>query len=87
MTAKITSIVGARSRAKRRDAEALVTRRVITLLVVPMTVLLVVGLGAILSASSVPTLADFDDSLYYFRRFSCSESCGVEADRGWRSVL
>jgi cell division protein FtsW len=46
----------------------MVTRRIITLLLVPMTVLLVVGLGAILSASSVPALADFDDSLYYFRR-------------------
>ncbi len=68
MTAKITSIVGTRSRARRRDTELVVTRRVVTLLLVPMVVLLIVGLGAILSASSVPALADHDDSLYYFRR-------------------
>ncbi len=68
MTAKITSIVGTRSRARRRDTELVVTRRVVTLLLVPMVVLLIVGLGAILSASSVPALADHEDSLYYFRR-------------------
>lgn len=68
MTARVTSIVNIRSRARRRDNDVIVTRRIVTLLVVPMVVLLVVGLGAILSASSVPALADFDDSLYYFRR-------------------
>ncbi len=68
MTTKVTSIVGTRLRARRRDNEAQTTRRIVTLLVVPMAVLLVVGLGAILSASSVPALAEFDDSLYYFRR-------------------
>ena len=68
MTTKVTSIVGTRLRARRRDNEAQATRRIVTLLVVPMAVLLVVGLGAILSASSVPALAEFDDSLYYFRR-------------------
>jgi cell division protein FtsW len=68
VTAKVTSIVAARTRARRRDGEAVVTRRIVTLLVVPMSVLIIVGLGAILSASSVPALADFEDSLYYFRR-------------------
>ncbi|MDH3606893.1 MAG: FtsW/RodA/SpoVE family cell cycle protein, partial [Acidimicrobiia bacterium] len=68
MTAKVTSIVRTRTLARRRDAEVQATRRIVTLLVVPMVVLLVVGLGAILSASSVPALAEFDDSLYYFRR-------------------
>lgn len=79
MTAKVTSIVGARSRARRRDGEVLVARRIVTLLVVPMGVLLVVGLGAILSASSVPALADFDDSLYYFRRQLLWVSVGTVA--------
>ena len=37
MTAKITSIVGTRSRARRRDSELVVTRRIIMLLVVPTT--------------------------------------------------
>ena len=40
MTAKVTSIVAARSRARRRDGEAVVTRRIVTLLVVPMAVLI-----------------------------------------------
>ncbi|MGI9649091.1 MAG: putative lipid II flippase FtsW, partial [Acidimicrobiia bacterium] len=79
MTAKVTSIVGARSRARRRDGEALVARRIVTLLVVPMAVLLVVGLGAILSASSVPALAEFDDSLYYFRRQMLWVAVGIVA--------
>lgn len=68
VTAKVTSIVGTRARARRRDRDAIVGRRIVTLLVLPMTVLIVVGLGAILSASSVPALAQFGDSLYYFRR-------------------
>ncbi|MDH3538639.1 MAG: putative lipid II flippase FtsW [Acidimicrobiia bacterium] len=68
MTAKVTSIVGPRSRARRRDSEVVVTRRIVTLLVVPMVVLLVVGLGAILSASSVRALAEDHSSVYYFAR-------------------
>jgi cell division protein FtsW len=68
MTSKVTSIVGPRSRARRRDTEEVVTRRIVTLLAVPMVVLIIVGLGAILSASSVPALAEHNDSLWYFRR-------------------
>ncbi|MBT8216565.1 MAG: putative lipid II flippase FtsW [Acidimicrobiia bacterium] len=68
MTGKVTSITAARSRARRRDTETVVIRRIVTLLVVPMVVLLVVGLGAILSASSVRALAEDQSSLYYFRR-------------------
>ncbi|NNC92596.1 MAG: putative lipid II flippase FtsW [Acidimicrobiia bacterium] len=68
MTAKVTSIVGSRSRARRRDSEVVITRRIVTLLVVPMAVLLVVGLGAILSASSVRALAEDHSSIYYFGR-------------------
>lgn len=68
MTSRVTSIVGARQGARRRAHEQVVSRRIVTLLVLPMAALIVVGLGAILSASSVPALATFDDSLYYFRR-------------------
>lgn len=68
MTAKVTSITRTRTRARRRDSEVVVERRIVTLLVVPMVVLLVVGLGAILSASSVRALAEDHGSLYYFGR-------------------
>ncbi len=68
MTSRVTSIVGARQGARRRAHEQVVSRRIVTLLILPMAALIVVGLGAILSASSVPALATFDDSLYYFRR-------------------
>lgn len=68
MASRVTSIVGARRGARRRAQEEVVSRRIVTLLVLPMAALIIVGLGAILSASSVPALAVFDDSLYYFRR-------------------
>lgn len=51
--------------AQRREQS--ITRAVV-LLMVPVVLLLVVGLGAMLSASSVVGLRETGDSLYYFKR-------------------
>ena len=58
------------SRAAVREAHRLsrVASRSILLLVVPVLLLAVVGLGAILSASSVLALRETGDGLYYFKR-------------------
>jgi cell division protein FtsW len=42
--------------------------RTVVLLLLPVTLLVIVGLGALLSASSVVALQDDLDSLYYFKR-------------------
>jgi cell division protein FtsW len=68
VTAGITSIVGLRKRAQVKDRSDVVARRLVALMVTSVAVLVVIGLGAILSASSVPALTAFEDSLYFFKR-------------------
>lgn len=54
---------------ERRAARALNSRdRRAILLVVPVAMLLIVGLGAMLSAASVVSIREFGDSLHYIRR-------------------
>lgn len=54
---------------ERRAARALNSRdRRAVLLVVPVVMLLIVGLGAMLSAASVVSIREFGDPLYYIRR-------------------
>lgn len=77
MTAGVTSIVRARLDARRKDRGVLVERRLVTLLVATTAILIIIGLGAILSASSVPALAAYEDSLYFFRRQAMWSVVGV----------
>jgi cell division protein FtsW len=70
MTGAVTSITAARRMARSRaESSQRVTRRSV-LLLVPVALLLIVGLGALLSASSVVSLRETgaSDNLFYFKR-------------------
>ena len=66
----MAGVITAPTRAAMRRARAQVrgVSRSIVFLLVPVSLLVVVGLGAILSASSVLGLRENGDSLYYFKR-------------------
>ena len=68
MTARVTSITDLRARARRRRELDLARSRVIILVLVLVGLLLVVGLGAIMSASSVDGILGASDRLAIFRR-------------------
>lgn len=66
MAARVTPISEARSFATRREPRS---GRISVLLLLPVVILLIIGLGALLSASSVLAIREgFDDNLYYFKR-------------------
>ncbi|MDJ0664910.1 MAG: putative lipid II flippase FtsW [Acidimicrobiia bacterium] len=66
MATSVTPISEARSFATRREVRS---GRISVLLLLPVVVLLIIGLGALLSASSVLAIREgFDDNLYYFKR-------------------
>ena len=66
MAARVTPISEARSFAIRREPRS---GRISVLLLLPVVILLIIGLGALLSASSVLAIREgFDDNLYYFKR-------------------
>nr|MDJ0953724.1 FtsW/RodA/SpoVE family cell cycle protein [Acidimicrobiia bacterium] len=66
MATRVTPISEARSYATRREARP---GRISVLLLLPVMVLLIIGLGALLSASSVLAIREgFADNLYYFKR-------------------
>ena len=67
MTGRVTSIQRARSRA-RADAATQSRERHAVLLLVPVAMLLIVGLGAMLSASSVVGIREWGDHLWYFKK-------------------
>lgn len=64
----VTSITRKRAEQIAADHDVLTRRRSLALLLAPVALLLLIGLGALLSASSVEALERFGDSLYYFRR-------------------
>ncbi|MBT8251090.1 MAG: putative lipid II flippase FtsW [Acidimicrobiia bacterium] len=64
----VTSITRKRAEQVASEHEVLTRRRSLALLLAPVALLLLIGLGALLSASSVESLERFGDSLYYFRR-------------------
>lgn len=68
MSARVTSIADLRARARRRHDLDVARSRVITLVLVLVGLLLVVGLGAIMSASSVDGIIGESDRLAIFRR-------------------
>ncbi len=68
MTARIASITDIRARASRREQLNLASSRLAIAVVVLVAVMLVVGLGAILSASSADGILGQSDRLASFRR-------------------
>ncbi|MDH3730547.1 MAG: putative lipid II flippase FtsW [Acidimicrobiia bacterium] len=66
--ASVVSIGATRRRARTRARTQSVTARITVLLLVPVALLLVVGLGALMSASSVVSFTETGDGLYYFKR-------------------
>ncbi|MCP4304604.1 MAG: putative lipid II flippase FtsW [bacterium] len=65
MATRVTPITKARSFATTREPPS---GRVAVLLLLPVAVLVIIGLGALLSASSVLALREGFDKLYYFKR-------------------
>lgn len=70
MTGAVTSITAARRVARTRAERSQRATRRSVLLLVPVALLLIVGLGALLSASSVVSLQETgaSDNLFYFKR-------------------
>jgi cell division protein FtsW len=68
MTSNVTSIAQARAAARTKAETTQVNGRVATILLVSVVVLLVIGLGATLSASSIRGLAYAEDRFFFFKR-------------------
>ncbi len=68
MTTKVTSIARVRTAARRLEEATGVNLRVISLLTVVIVVLLVVGLGELMSASSIRGLNDASDRFFYLKK-------------------
>ena len=68
MTTKVTSIAQVRTAARRTEEATGVNLRVISLLTVVIVVLLVVGLGELMSASSIRGLNDASDRFFYLKK-------------------
>jgi len=68
MTGSVTSIARVRNAARRREESHAINRRLISVLLAAVFVLLVIGLGELMSASSVRGLADAADQFFYFKR-------------------
>ena len=79
MTGNVTSIAKVRAAARRRTDSARVNTRVASILLVTVVVLLVMGLGEILSASSIRGIADAEDRFFYFKRQLIGLGVGVIA--------
>lgn len=68
MTGTVTSIARVRAAARRKSESSLVNTRLMIILIAVVGVLLVIGMGETLSASSIRGLADASDRFYYFKR-------------------
>jgi cell division protein FtsW len=68
MATRVVSVPTSRAAVREAHRQTRVASRSILLLVVPVLLLTVVGLGAILSSSSVLALRETGDGLYYFKR-------------------
>lgn len=66
--ANVVALQASRSALRTLRAHERGASRVILFLLIPVALLVVVGLGALLSASSVVGLREAGDGLYYFRR-------------------
>jgi cell division protein FtsW len=68
MATRVIPIAGGRRALRLTEQTALRSSRLTVALLIPVGLLAVVGLGAILSASSVKALESQQDSLFYFKR-------------------
>ncbi|MDH3500022.1 MAG: putative lipid II flippase FtsW [Acidimicrobiia bacterium] len=69
MSARVTSITSIRTAARRRESARSTNSRLVSLMLVIVGILAVIGLGATLSASSVPgLLSEANDNLVFFKR-------------------
>jgi cell division protein FtsW len=68
MTSNITSIARVRASARRKSETSRVNTRVMIILLAAVGVLLVIGMGETMSASSIRGLADAQDRFFYFKR-------------------
>ncbi len=68
MTGNVTSIARVRAAARRKAETSHVNGRIVSIVLVAVVVLIVLGLGATLSASSIEGLADAEDQYFYFKR-------------------
>jgi cell division protein FtsW len=71
---RVTPISEARSFATRRDGRS---GRISVLLLLPVVILLIIGLGELLSASSVLAIREGWDNLYYFKRQAAFAGVGL----------
>jgi cell division protein FtsW len=76
MATRVTPISEARSFAARREGRS---GRISVLLLLPVMVLLIIGLGALLSASSVLAIREGWSNLYYFKRQAIFAGVGLVA--------
>jgi cell division protein FtsW len=68
MTGNVTSIAAVRALARRKAERSRVNSRLATTVLLVAIVLIVIGLGETLSASSAKALADRQDRFYFFKR-------------------
>ncbi len=68
MATHVVSITATRAEARQAHRLARSSSRLSIFVLVPTALLIIVGLGALLSASSVLALRETGDSLYYFKR-------------------
>lgn len=76
MATQVTPISEARSFASRREGRS---GRISVLLLLPVVILLIIGLGALLSASSVLAIREGWSNLYYFNRQALFSGVGLVA--------
>ena len=79
MTGRVVPLAAFRRRAAARSEAERIQVRAAVFLVVPVATLLVVGLGAILSAASPLSLSEGADRLFYFKRQLVWSAIGVGA--------
>ncbi len=79
MAGRVISITSARRLARTRSERAGYRARLIVFVLVPVALLVIVGLGTLLSASSVTSIRETGDSLYYFKRQALWAILGVVA--------
>jgi cell division protein FtsW len=79
VTTKVTSIARVRNAARKREETAAVNNRVIVVLASVVLVLLVIGIGELMSASSIRGINDASDRFFYLKRQLLGLGIGLAA--------
>ncbi|MGZ8753931.1 MAG: putative lipid II flippase FtsW [Acidimicrobiia bacterium] len=77
MTAGVTSITRTRAAARSKAERTTTNARMATLLLAPIAILSVIGLGATMSASAIIGLEKYDDKFYFFSSQLIWVSAGI----------